>query len=337
MFLSSIMEDFNFSAKVVTLVSKSIDKEKMTVMIIPHSEKSVKELQLSLKWLKWAGYVSVGGAVATVIVATAMLISYFDMKENMVELKELREVNKAQQNKLALLSEETASIQEELAKVQELDAEIRKMLGMKSEQNPSNREVPVSRSGYSRSTENTYGLMSNAVGFEKQNNLVQMDEMHNTVQGIMDELTQRQQSLEEVKAAVAKRNAILAATPSIMPARGRVTSAFGYRTHPITRRRTFHEGIDIAAPVGTPVYATASGKVIFSGWKDGYGRTIIIDHGYGYKTLYGHNYKLLVKSGQKVTKGQQIAKMGSSGSSTGPHVHYEVWVNGVKTNPRKYY
>lgn len=121
--------------------------------------------------------------------------------------------------------------------------------------------------------------------------------------------------------------------PSQWPVRGRLTSRFGYRMHPIRFRRIFHEGIDIAVPRGTSVKAAAGGKVIFAGNRRGYGRTVIISHGQGMQTLYAHNSRLQVKVGQWVDKGQVICSSGNTGSSTGPHLHFEVRENGRPKNP----
>lgn len=119
----------------------------------------------------------------------------------------------------------------------------------------------------------------------------------------------------------------------IRPAAGRLSSGFGIRVHPISKRRRLHAGIDIAAPTGTPIVAAAPGVVISSGWRGGYGNAVVIDHGGGLSTLYGHCSRLLVKAGQRVTQGQRIALMGSTGYSTGPHLHFETRINGKPVNP----
>jgi murein DD-endopeptidase MepM/ murein hydrolase activator NlpD len=144
------------------------------------------------------------------------------------------------------------------------------------------------------------------------------------------------QSLEELVGALHGKVARLAATPSAWPAIGWVTSGFGYRISPFTGRRDFHEGIDIAAEFGTPIVAPAPGRVVFAGRKGGLGMAITLDHGYGVRTTYGHLQRLLVQPGSRVTRGQQLATMGSSGLSTGPHVHYIVEVGGKRVDPLDY-
>ena len=122
----------------------------------------------------------------------------------------------------------------------------------------------------------------------------------------------------------------------MMPVRGRLSSPFGYRTHPISGKRKLHTGLDIAASHGTTIRAAGPGVVISAGWRGGYGNTVIIDHGGGISTLYGHCSRLLARAGQKVSAGDPVAAVGSTGYSTGPHLHFEVRVNGSPVNPRKY-
>ena len=116
----------------------------------------------------------------------------------------------------------------------------------------------------------------------------------------------------------------------------RISSPYGYRIHPITGTRKLHSGIDYAAPAGTPIYAADDGVVLTSGWINGYGYTITVNHGSGIVTLYAHCSSLIATAGQKVTKGQTIARVGTTGNSTGNHLHFEVKVNGVAQDPNKY-
>ncbi|TDP90648.1 murein DD-endopeptidase MepM/ murein hydrolase activator NlpD [Halanaerobium saccharolyticum] len=122
----------------------------------------------------------------------------------------------------------------------------------------------------------------------------------------------------------------------IWPVSGRITSNFGWRTHPIKKTRLFHNGLDIAVPSGTRVKAAAGGKVVHSGWMNGFGYTVIIDHGRGIETLYAHNSKVSVAKGSMVNKGQVVALSGNTGLSTGPHLHFGVLQNEKPLNPKNY-
>jgi len=144
-------------------------------------------------------------------------------------------------------------------------------------------------------------------------------------------------SFQELADAVEKDMPILKGYPTTWPVKGRVTSSYGTRQNPMGGSEgEFHTGMDIAAPSGTDVKATGGGVVKLASYDGGYGNLVIIDHGMGLETYYGHNSQLLVKAGDKVARGQVISKSGSTGYSTGPHVHYEVRLNGKPVNPEKY-
>jgi murein DD-endopeptidase MepM/ murein hydrolase activator NlpD len=128
----------------------------------------------------------------------------------------------------------------------------------------------------------------------------------------------------------------LAATPSIWPTDGWVTSAFGWRISPFTGRRQFHKGLDISAHSGNDILAAARGRVVFAGAKGAFGRVVIVDHGFGFRTTYAHAAELHVRAGQDVERGQRLASVGSTGRSTGPHLHYAVTLKGRSVDPRDY-
>ncbi len=146
----------------------------------------------------------------------------------------------------------------------------------------------------------------------------------------------REQSVLDLWESLSERQSLLNSTPNIRPARGWITSRFGYRISPFTGRPALHAGLDFAAAPGSPVYAPADGVVTFAGYDEGYGKMIIIDHGYGVTTRFGHNAQLYVQVGQKVSRWDVIAAVGNTGRSTGPHMHYEVRVNGVPRDPALY-
>ncbi|MFA5160896.1 MAG: M23 family metallopeptidase [Elusimicrobiales bacterium] len=142
---------------------------------------------------------------------------------------------------------------------------------------------------------------------------------------------------QEIAWYITNQRSMYRATPAIWPAPGAVTSPFGYRMSPFeSDYGEFHPGVDISNRPDTPIRATADGVVRHAGWAAGYGQAVLLDHGFAYSTLYGHAAKLEVKEGQQVKRGQIIARMGTTGRSTGSHVHYEVWQSGKPVNPVKY-
>src|SRR5262245_32753220 len=144
------------------------------------------------------------------------------------------------------------------------------------------------------------------------------------------------ESLQDLLRSLEGKRERLESSPSIWPSKGWLTSGFGYRISPFTNRKQFHAGIDIAGTLGTDVVAPAKGRVVFTGPNGPLGTCLIIDHGYGVPTQYGHNQTIYVKPGQIVERGERIAALGNSGRSTGPHLHYMVEVNGKTRNPLDY-
>lgn len=161
-------------------------------------------------------------------------------------------------------------------------------------------------------------------------------EMHEQVDQLKLASTNQNEGFESLLNYLEDQRNLLASTPAVSPAKGWITSRFGYRISPFTGKREFHKGIDIGARKKSPIIATANGTVTFVGNKGQLGRVIIVDHGHGVITRYGHLHKALKKRGEPVNRGEQIALIGNSGRTTGSHVHYEILLNGIPVNPLKY-
>jgi murein DD-endopeptidase MepM/ murein hydrolase activator NlpD len=144
------------------------------------------------------------------------------------------------------------------------------------------------------------------------------------------------ESATDIKKFLAEQKDIFLATPLGWPTDGAVSSGYGSRNHPMTGSPGFHSGVDISVPGGSPVRSTADGIVSYSGWTTRSGYTVVVEHGHGFRTAYAHNSKNLVRVGQRVRRDEVIAVSGSTGFSTGPHVHYEIWKNGRHVNPSAY-
>lgn len=159
-----------------------------------------------------------------------------------------------------------------------------------------------------------------------------------TIQKLRARIVSQNKSYNQVVDLVKNKEKLLAGTPAIQPVSNkdlnRIASGFGYRVDPVYKTIKLHAGLDFAAPQGTPIYATADGVVSESGFSDGgYGNHVVVNHGYGYETLYGHMVRIKARRGQKVKRGEVIGYVGSTGKSTGPHCHYEVHKNGQKLDP----
>jgi len=164
-----------------------------------------------------------------------------------------------------------------------------------------------------------------------------LDELMGDARDMVALIIDRKRKLEQLEQSIMEKDLEKHATPSGWPIHsGYISSKFGYRRHPTGGRTRFHSGVDFASKRGTPVHATADGVVVFSGWRSGYGRLVEIRHMDGMVSRYAHNQTNLVAQGEMVEKGQVIAKLGSTGRSTGPHVHFEVRIDGQAVNPLKY-
>lgn len=156
------------------------------------------------------------------------------------------------------------------------------------------------------------------------------------IQSLMQELQRTVETVDEIKDYLRIQKDIYLATPKGFPVEGNITSPYGKRENPLSGNAQFHSGVDISASPGTPIWATADGVVSHSGWTQHSGYLVVLEHGCGFSTIYAHNKKNTVKVGQTVKRGEVIAYVGSTGKSTGPHVHYEVWEKGKNVNPKKY-
>jgi len=158
---------------------------------------------------------------------------------------------------------------------------------------------------------------------------------------IRKQLYIQSKSYDDLIELAKNKDAMLECLPAIQPVLNRnltrMASGYGWRIDPVYHTRRFHEGMDFTSPIGTPIYATAKGRIISSGWKQGYGNCIEIDHGFGYLTLYGHMSAFKMHAGQTVKRGDVIGLVGNTGKSTGPHLHYEVHYKGEIMNPQNYY
>ncbi|MBI5743133.1 MAG: M23 family metallopeptidase [Elusimicrobia bacterium] len=235
--------------------------------------------------------------------------------------------NKILRTKMAYVSEQVEKGLAYLEMTKRTDSQLRKVLGM----DPSMLGKQEALGGPQDSDLADFRRLLDAKAAE-----IKETTLNNSIQKMQDESRKRLSSYTEITLYLTDRHNSARATPSIWPAEGRVTSQFGYRFHPLRLSNEFHTGIDIANEAGTPVYAAADGVVRHSGWAQGYGMCAVVDHGFGYSTLYGHMSEIVAKEGTAIRRGQLVGRMGSTGTSTGNHLHYEVWTGGLPRDPMKF-
>ncbi len=294
-----------------------------TVIVLPPGGNRIRRVRLR-SWLA-AGLFLVGLAVLGT--AGYFGYDYYTLKQFQPDLDRLEKENLAQRTQLLAFSEKIGELQAEMEKLGQFNKKLKAVL------NPDNPEEAagqfVGQGGFETDTARPSGQAQRSAREVIRN-------MHQDLARLQEDASVAEQVQQEMQSFLESRKSALAATPSIWPSRGWVTSGFGHRRDPYTGRREFHRGVDIANGTGTPVVAPALGVVVKEGWESGYGRVLIVHHGYGLSTMYAHLSKTLVKPGQQVKRGQRIALVGASGRTTGSHLHYEVLLNGVPVNPANY-
>lgn len=306
-------------------------KRYFTIMIVPHSEEATYSFRLPL----FVGQLVVALLVIGMAAFFILAYTYRNALQDAEELRILRQANQAQQDEINTFAGITQQLLDQVAQIEEIIEEIlgewaeqvATKVGCSLEQQEED-EDPESRGATS------FG--ETRVNLSRSNQDRVLDRVTYNLSVLQSLVPEKADTLEMLKGEVDEYTRRLAATPSIWPTRGRISSGFGMRRNPFGGGSQFHYGIDIAGTHGTPVYATANGQVSFAGYRGGFGNLVIISHGYGFQTYYAHLSGFAVSNGQWVKRGQVIGYMGRSGRATGTHLHYEVHVNGVAVNPYRY-
>lgn len=297
-----------------------------TIIFLPGASATARRLHLTERAFRLA----VAGGIGFALGVTFLLFHFLWVQVDMGELRRLR--GEAEEKRA--LEVKIASLEKELNRMQELDRRIRTIAGL----DKGTPETPAAAAQPALlGVGGPEGRLGEAVEDAFQGDRERLiEKMFNDLQQIEREMATRQQSFEQLRGFLEQQKSRLAATPSIWPVRGWLTSGYGLRVSPFTGNRQLHEGIDVAGPRGLPVLATADAIVTFSGKLAGFGNAVVLNHGFGFKTFYAHNETNKVRVGQTAKRGQIIATLGSTGYSTGPHLHYEVLVNDAPVNPMKY-
>ncbi len=338
-----------------------MDKKTITFLMVSNRKGTTHKVVISAAWLK-AG---VSLFIVTAVISAACVVDYVGLLSQSIENKRLHVENDQLKQQFQVVEGKLNSLENGLERVKGFMTKLRLITSVDTEDRTLKLAIgPLPRTGQSVDSETFTGTdggrepasaggaipppgSGDNVFYQKPPN----DELNGelAVEGQRDyaslairldkdvqETAVRETGILELWESLSERQSLLAATPSIKPVQGWFTSKFGYRISPFTGRPTMHQGLDIAAAPGTPIYATADGVVSFAGYDPGYGKLVSIDHGYGVVTRFGHTSQIFVEVGQHVHRRDLIAAVGNTGRSTGPHCHYEVRVNNVPVDPHNY-
>jgi murein DD-endopeptidase MepM/ murein hydrolase activator NlpD len=324
-------------------------KKDYTILITSQKAAKVKKIIFSPLTLK----IAAGILGIFIIVSGFMAYKYMTYRKKVAELQTLRSETRSQQAEIRSFMEKISVLEEQLDKLKEMEKQVEQDLKEVIELKKIKKVTPkVSRKKTSYEKASPYEKTSSVKKEEREDPPVFREEevsildkernrlvsrLHQDLLDLRQEFFQREKNLKELQEFLQTQKSFLLATPSLWPVLGRISSRFGdTRLSPSSGGTRPHRGMDISAPSGTMVVAPADGVVNFAGRESEYGRLICLDHGHGYSTMFGHLKDLLVKTGDKVRKGQTIGTVGMSGNSTGPHLHYEVRIHGNPVNPVRY-
>lgn len=302
---------------------RKTEKKYLSIVLVPHSSSHVKVFKFTSFYAKVVVCVLLLSAVfvGSGLYISKMLDENKALKQNINDLystnTEQRKLIEESADEIEQLKEDSAAFSEIVNdKIEEFTDSFNQITDEYIEE----RSSKTNRSGDRTETAFTNDMRA----------------LKDTLDSLSSLYSRTGQPVADLSAAENKIDAFMETVPTLWPASGRITDRFGYRKDPFTRRKKFHAGLDIGADYGSKIKAAATGKVILAEYTAGTGRTVKISHARGITTLYGHASSILVKEGQVVKKGDVIAKVGSSGRSTGPHLHFEVLLYGTAVDPLQY-
>ena len=296
--------------------------KKINIVIMPEGARRVRQLKVPKILFLLVFPLMIGAA----LVLAWIIKDYQSVRTDIPRLAYLQNENSQQREQIASLTDKIRIIQKKLTELNEFDRKLRTMVNLEPK-----RETPhfVGMGGSDPSSS------SSRAAAEKLNRKI-VRNMHRSLDEIENEISVQVGERTELLSFLNKQKTLLASSPSIWPTKGWISSDFGYRLSPFTNEKEFHKGIDICNKKGAPIISPADGVVSSIENDVGYGRILTINHGYGIVTKYAHLDKVSVKKGQPVKRGQEVALVGTTGRTTGPHLHYEVHLNGVPVNPLRY-
>ncbi len=293
-----------------------------TLVIIPENAARVKQFEFSRAFIVLAGCVT----VLCVTAISFIVYDYCKLKKALPFAHLLERQVTDQRAQIQVFAKEIDTLKSDMMALQEFEKKIRVVANIG---HPAGQDAVFGIGGSMPED-----LDASLPLTEKHNSLLR--EMHDQVEQLHEASAIQKKAFGDLHEYLQGQKSLLASTPTIRPTTGWISSRFGYRISPFTGAKEFHQGIDIATRRDTPIVAPADGTVTFVGRKGRLGKSMVIDHGNGMLTRYGHVNKYLVKRGTHVKRGEKIALVGNTGRSTAPHLHYEVHLNGLPVNPKKH-
>jgi len=293
-----------------------------TLIVVSDHSQAVRKFRLPRRWLMNGGY----AAAALGVIGLVSVIHYFTLLGASGENLVLKEENNQLRAQMQLVQEKVAHITATLDRVERFDAKLRTAV---SQLQDPERNLAIGPVGAPEPDASSIPGPAPAAQ-------APLTALPGRLASLEGDASRQEASLRQLQEYFDDQRALLASTPTIWPVHGWSTSEFGVRSDPWAHDRSMHEGLDIASPHGQPVAAPSDGTAVFVGTEGGYGKVLVIDHGYGVKTRYGHLSEIFVHLGDRIQRGEKVAAVGNTGRSTGPHLHYEVRVNGIPQNPRKF-
>ncbi len=330
-----------------------MDKGKVTLFLVSSSSGRTLRLHISQAWIKTLVFI----AVVLTVALSAGMVDYFGLILQSFENKRLRQENAQLVKQFQIVETKVSSLENSLERVKTFTSKLKLItniegqdritklsMGVKpapnqhiEEYEPMEDRPPLDTLAGEDPTYENKAIPSEETGdIAAERSKQDYASLVVRIDRAVNETKLREQSVIDLWESLSERQSLLNAIPNVRPAKGWITSRFGYRINPVTGRPAMHAGLDIAASPGSPVYAPADGIVIFASYDESYGKLVSIDHGYGVTTRFGHNSQVYVHVGQKVSKYDVIASVGNTGRSTGPHVHYEVRVNSTPVDPANF-
>ncbi|MFC1752436.1 peptidoglycan DD-metalloendopeptidase family protein [Thermoproteota archaeon] len=292
---------------------KQKGKSSFSFVIVPPSGNKTWTFRVK----KWAAYGTIIGVIMFFLILGISIFTLSNFGSKLIQFNIIKKHTTQQKAQFLTIEKEIEELKNNVQVIIEQEEDIQEALGQPSKRKKKDK---ISQK------------------FIKEFKLItaKKSTIDKRIECLRKYINRTQPSIAKLTKKVDQYQHRFASTPSIWPVYGYILSKFGWRTHPITRKRAMHRGIDIPAWYGAPIRVTGDGVVKYAGWSGTFGYVVIVDHGFGYRTIYAHSSQVLVHKYQTVKKGQVIAQVGNSGFSTGPHLHYEVRKWNIATNPQPY-